>query len=374
MVANLSLYRLHTHSISPAHSSLCTIRFLASPINPADINMIQGTYGSKPNMTNDLSTKEPAAVPGNEGVAEVISAGSDATSSSGEQLKKGDWVIMKTPGFGTWRTYAQGPASAFVKISDEDRQGGITPVQAGTVSVNPCTAWGMLKGYGGAGRDEDLNDASIAAQRAPKQGEWFIQNGANSGVGRAAIQLAKAWGVHSINIIRSRPGDDEATQKLKDELKSLGADAVLTEEEAADKSFKKQVKELTGGSRLSLALNCVGGRSALNLAKVIDQGAYHITYGAMAKQPLTIPAGMLIFSDMRFTGFWVSRWSEAVPEKKREAVAEVLRLTREKKFADMPMQEVRWTAETTEDTLKQAAQGTLEGFRAGKSVFAFDHA
>jgi len=336
--------------------------------------MIQGTYGSKPNMTNELSTKEPAAVPGNEGLAEVLSAGSDAISSSGEQLKKGDWVIMKTPGFGTWRTHAQGPASAFVKISDEDRAGGITPVQAGTVSVNPCTAWAMLKGYGGAGRDEDLNDGSVAAQRAPKEGEWFIQNGANSGVGRAAVQLAKAWGIHSINIIRSRPGDEAATQKLKDELKTLGADAVFTDEEVADKSFRKQVKELTNGSRLSLALNCVGGRSGLNLAKVIDQGAYHVTYGAMSKQPLKIPAGMLIFSDMRFTGFWVSRWSEVAQAKKREAVAEVLRLTRENKFADVPLQEVRWMADTTEETLKEAAQGTLEGFRAGKSVFVFDHA
>lgn len=335
--------------------------------------MIQGTYGSKPKMSNDLGTAQPAAVPGNEGVAEVVSVGNAAIASGGEKLEKGDWVIMKSPGFGTWRTHAQGPASAFVKVRDEDRHGGITAVQAGTVSVNPCTAWSMLKGYAGATQSEDLNDISIAQTRAPKAGEWFIQNGANSGVGRAAIQLAKAWGIHSINIIRSRP-DELATQQLKDELKALGADAVLTEEEAAEKSFKHQVKELTGGKRLPLALNCVGGRSALNLAKVLDQSGYHVSYGAMAKQPNTVPAGMLIFSDLRFTGFWVSRWSDAAPQMKRQAVAEVLSLTRDGKFADMPVSEVKWSSTTKEDTLKEAAQGTLEGFRAGKSIFVYDHA
>ena len=32
----------------------------------------------------------------------------------------------------------------------------------------------------------------------------MIQNGANSGVGQAVIQLAAAWGINTINIIRDR--------------------------------------------------------------------------------------------------------------------------------------------------------------------------
>jgi trans-2-enoyl-CoA reductase len=34
--------------------------------------------------------------------------------------------------------------------------------------------------------------------------QWVIQNGANSAVGVAVIQLAKAWGVGTINLVRSR--------------------------------------------------------------------------------------------------------------------------------------------------------------------------
>ena len=32
----------------------------------------------------------------------------------------------------------------------------------------------------------------------------MIQNGANSGVGHAVIQLAAAWGFNTVNIVRDR--------------------------------------------------------------------------------------------------------------------------------------------------------------------------
>jgi len=272
---------------------------------------------------------------------------------------------MRGPGFGTWRTHAQGEASKFVKLEDEDRD-GISAVQAATVSVNPCTAYGMLKGWIGGGH----------GGRTLQEGEWFVQNGANSGVGRAAIQLGKAWGLRSINIVRARPGENgtQETEKLKGELKALGADEVLAEDEAAEKGFSARVKELTGAKDggVKLALNCVGGRSALNLAKVLAPVSHHVTYGAMAKQPLTIPAGMLIFKDIRFAGFWVSQWSEVEPEEKKKAIKEVLGLTRAGKFKDSPFNEIKWTWDTKEETLKDAAEGGIAGFRGGKGVFVFE--
>lgn len=46
-----------------------------------------------------------------------------------------------------------------------------------------------------------LNPASGGTH---KKKHWVIQNGANSAVGTAAIQLAKAWGVGTINLVRDR--------------------------------------------------------------------------------------------------------------------------------------------------------------------------
>jgi len=337
--------RLHGHSISPAHSNKVTIRFLASPINPADINQLQGVYPSKPTFTTDLGTPNPIAVGGNEGVAEVISAGSGVKT-----LAKGDWVIMRAPGFGTWRTHAQTTEEHLLKIEDKS---GINAIQAGTVSINPCTAYRMLKDF-----------ATL------KEGDWFIQNGANSGVGRAAIQLGKLWGFKSINVIRARP---EGSDALKQELQDLGADVVVTDEELQDRTFSERVKEWTNGGRekIRLGLNCVGGKPVNAMAKVLASEGHLVTYGAMSKQPVQLPTGLLIFKNIHFDGFWVSKWSERNYEDKKNTVKHVLDLTREGKFKDIPVQEVKWEWETKQDGLVDAVQGTLEGYRKGKGVFIF---
>lgn len=81
---------------------------------------------------------------------------------------------------------------------------------------------------------------------------------------------------------------------------------------------------------------------------------------------------MLIFKDLRFTGFWVSKWSDKHPDLKKQTVDDILRLTRAGKFRDIPVDECTWGWSTEEDTLRTAVQGTLGGFRAGKGVFKFE--
>ncbi|MBE7180502.1 MAG: 2-enoyl thioester reductase domain-containing protein [Terriglobus roseus] len=351
-----AILSLHAHSIAPAHGALLTLRFLAAPINPADINQLQGVYPSKPTFTTDMGTAAPLAVGGNEGVAEVIAVGADAAKAG---WQKGDWAIMRAPGFGTWRTHAQTTADRLLKLEPEWLRGGgedVTPVQAGTVSVNPCTAYRMLRGFA-----------------ALREGEWFVQNGANSGVGRAAVQLGRIWGYRSINVVRARE-TAEQTDALRRELQELGATVVVTEDEAQGKGFADRVKEATGGGRdnVRLALNCVGGKSATALAKVLSPEGAHVTYGAMARQPVQLPFALMVFKNIRFEGFWVSRWSEQNPDDKARAVAEVLAWTREGKFRDAPTDPVKWTWDTKQDELVKAVDGTLGGYRKGKGVFVFE--
>ncbi|KAI0467473.1 hypothetical protein F4859DRAFT_245753 [Xylaria cf. heliscus] len=343
--------KLHTHSISPSlPPSSLLLRTLASPINPADVNTIQGTYGAKPTFTSLIGTPQPAALPGNEGVFEIASSPPPSTG-----LAKGDWVIPAKTGFGTWRTHAVAPADAVIKIEKE----GLTPVQVGTASVNPCSAYRMLRDY---------------ATPPLREGDWFVQNGANSGVGRAAIQLGRIWGYRSINIIRARE-DAAATQALRDELTALGADHVVTEEEFQARGFRDAVAEWTrstgSGSGVRLGLNCVGGASAQTMAKMLGNSGTLVTYGGMARQPVALPTGLLIFKDLRFVGFWLSRWADADTAAKARTVREILDLVRQGKVRDTPVVEVPWNWDTEEEVLKEAVQGTLQGFRAGKGVFVF---
>ncbi|KAI1116720.1 hypothetical protein F5Y14DRAFT_448877 [Nemania sp. NC0429] len=351
--------KLHTYSISPdLPAGSVLLRTLAAPINPADVNTIQGTYGAKPTFSSLIGTGAPSAVGGNEGVFEVVSS-----SSSSSNLEKGDWVIPAKTGFGTWRTHAVAPADTLIKIDDKR---GITPVQAATVAVNPCSAYRLLRDH---------------VTPPLREGDWFIQNGANGGVGRAAIQLGRRWGYRSINIIRGREGSGEgdedgeaATRALADELRALGADHVVTEKEFLSRDFRARLAEWTrdtGGAGVRLGLNCVGGQSAQAVAASLGTGGTMVTYGGMSRRPVSLPTGLLIFKDVRFVGFWLSRWADANPDAKARTVAEILDLARAGAFREAPLAPVPWDWETPPETLSDAVQGTLQGFRAGKGVFVF---
>ena len=71
-------------------------------MNPADINTIQGKYPSKPPLP---------AVPGNEGVGEIIAVGPKT-----EKLAVGDKVVPNGVNKGTWRTHAIYKADEMFKV------------------------------------------------------------------------------------------------------------------------------------------------------------------------------------------------------------------------------------------------------------------
>ncbi|XP_051577554.1 enoyl-[acyl-carrier-protein] reductase, mitochondrial-like [Myxocyprinus asiaticus] len=250
----------------PHVSSECVlVKMLAAPINPSDLNMIQGTYAILPDLP---------AVGGNEGVGQVMEVGDKVKT-----LKVGDWVIPRDAGLGTWRTAAVLRADDLVTLPKD-----IPLLSAATLGVNPCTALRMLSDF------EEL-----------KPGDTVIQNAANSGVGQAVIQIAAAKGINTINVIRDRP----ELQQLSDRLRALGATHVITEESLRRPEMKALFKLCP---RPKLALNGVGGKSATELLRNLQSGGSMVTYGGMAKQPVTVPVSALIFKDVKIRGFWVTQW------------------------------------------------------------------
>jgi len=236
------------------------VRMVAAPINPADLNVIEGTYGDLPAL--------PATI-GNEGCGEIAALGPDVAN-----LRIGQKILPLV--FGTWARELVVSVSDVIPLPDS-----IDMHQATMLAVNPATAWRLLHDF---------------VELQP--GDWIVQNAANSGVGRAVIQLARNLGYRTLNVVR-RP-------ELLDELRALGADVVVTEE--AD--LRREARQLCVGELPKLALNAVGGASALNLANALAPGSPHVTIGAMGRQPLKIPNGLLIFKNLAFHGFWLRRWKE----------------------------------------------------------------
>ncbi|KAI8880460.1 NAD(P)-binding protein [Backusella circina FSU 941] len=329
--------KLHTYRLPALTPNTVQVEFLASPINPADINMIQGVYPIKPKFQT-LGTEE-LAVGGNEGVAKVIAVGSNVDS-----LKVGDEVVMAKAGHGTWRTHAEGPADDFQLLPKSN----VSLVQKATIAVNPCTAYRMLKDFVNL-----------------KKGDYVIQNGGNSAVGQAVIQIANAWGINTINVVRDRP----EIEKLRQELTDLGATHVVTDDKLGSFETRKSIKSWVDNSSLLLGLNCVGGKSATDMARYLGNNGQYVTYGAMSRAPLSLPASLLIFKNISFHGFWVSKWSDIHSKEERyEMFQDLIDLMSQGKLA-----EPKWTKLEFEDeeSLKRAADQGISGYATGKQVIVF---
>lgn len=48
-----------------------------------------------------------------------------------------------------------------------------------------------------------------------------------------------------------------------------------------------------------LALNCVGGKSALEIMRHLQNEGTVVTYGGMSREPVTVPTSALIFKDIK---------------------------------------------------------------------------
>ena len=127
-------------------------------------------------------------------------------------------------------------------------------------------------------------------------GDWVVQNAANSVVGRFVIAIARRKGWRTVNVVRR--------EELIPELRELGADVVVTDASP----LSKQIDRLTERGPVRLGLNAVGGRNGLEAAKSLAPGGTLVTYGGMAREPLPLSAGLQIFKDIRFLGFWISQW------------------------------------------------------------------
>ncbi|GAA5824083.1 hypothetical protein JCM3770_006058 [Rhodotorula araucariae] len=296
--------KAHRYRLPKLDKGQVRLRFELGAVNPADINVIQGVYPSKPQVRDDIGP-EPLSIMGNEGVATVEGFVDDGEVENA--LKVGDRVVMGAPQLGTWQSHANIPFRSLIPLPVS---APLSLRQAGTLAINPPTAWRMLSDFVPLNPEEGGAATSGEGKR-----QWVIQNGANSAVGTAVIQLAKAWGVGTISLVRNRPSIDE----LKSQLHALGADHVLTYDEflSRDNNTRHKIKEWVGkDGELRLALNCVGGKETAEMCKMLAVDGRLVTYGGMAKTALALPPSLFIFKKLVSTGFWLSNWVQTHPRER----------------------------------------------------------
>ena len=194
------------------------VRVKASAINPVDAK--QRTRGT-------WYPSEPPQILGIDGAGVIEEVGKAI-----KELKPGDEVFFAAGGMGK----SPGNNAEFNVIDGRfaaRKPSAVTFEEAAAVPCAAITAWESLFDHGGL-----------------EEGQKVLVHAGAGGVGHAAIQLAKAKGVHVCTTVSS----DEKARFVK----GLGADKVVR---YRDEDFVQEVLDWTDGAGVDVLLDLVGGET-----------------------------------------------------------------------------------------------------------------
>ncbi len=208
------------------------IKVEAFGLNYADVMARNGLYKAAPPMPSIL---------GYDVVGEVVEA-------AGEEGKKllGKRVVAMTR-FGGYAEYAKTDYRACAVVSDE-----MNPAQATALATQYCTAY-------------------HAAYECVQvfEGDRVLLHAAAGGVGTALTQLLKLRGCEVFGLTSS--------DKKLEYLRQNGVDHPINHSKG---DYVSEVFKRSGGQRMDVAFNSVGGSTFKKDQKVLDQGGRQVLYGA----------------------------------------------------------------------------------------------
>lgn len=243
----------------------------ASAMHIADIKLVQGI---------DALRRPLPVTPGFEGVGNVVETGPD----SGYEV--GDRVFLPL-GCGTF--------SEHVRVHRDDM--GMRRAPAGEAeqlvlsNINGATAWTLLEDFGDLG-----------------EGDWVLQDAANSNVGRYLIVLAAQRGIRTVNLVRR----EEVFQELKD----LGADVLILD----GPELPERMREATGGAEIRVGINAVAGQSVMRMAECLSDGGLIVSYGTLTDEPCQLDFWQMFLHDIRLCGMSTVRCLSTRSEEEIERV------------------------------------------------------
>jgi putative PIG3 family NAD(P)H quinone oxidoreductase len=233
------------------------VRVRATALNRADILQREGRYPPPPGA--------PADIPGLEFAGEVVECGSGATR----------WPV----GARVFGITGGGAHAEFVAI-DQDAVAGI-PYNVGWIEAAAIPEAFIT-----------AHDA-LMTQAALEAGETVLVHAVASGVGLAAVQLARAWGAIPFGTTRT-------AGKMAAARESGLEDGV-----AIAKDFEplvKKVAEWTAGRGIDITLDLVGGPYLAASARVAAPRGRIMIIGSLAGGTADFPLGIVLRSRLQLRG------------------------------------------------------------------------
>jgi mitochondrial enoyl-[acyl-carrier protein] reductase / trans-2-enoyl-CoA reductase len=275
--APLEVLALHDEPARPPGAGEVRIAIEAAPIHAGDLTNIAGGRLMYRRVRDSRSLQvELPQVPGIEGVGRIIAIGAGVSG-----LVAGQRVLLPRQ-CGSWRSELVADARSVIPLPDGD------PAQL-CLMVNAFTA------------ELALQDLAVL-----QPGDWFVQNGANSNVGRNLIRLARRRGVRTVNVVRRAD--------LVPELLASGADVVIVD----GPELAQRVREAVGAAALTIALDGIGGAASGRLAECLSDGGTLAHMGAVSGEPCCVPTWMLLYKRLRVIGYYAGFSLDARPLPERE--------------------------------------------------------
>jgi NADPH:quinone reductase len=280
------------------------IKVEAASLNRADLGLRKGTYRISPDAL--------PVVPGREFAGTVAKLGANVSEFSVDQR------VVAYPSLGGYAEYATANTSEARSIPD-----GVTSAQAAALPTVFLTAWFGLQ-----------TDGNL------KAGEWLLVQGGSSGVGTAAIQIAKHLGAK----VMTTTGTEEKARRLR----KLGADVTI---DVSENDFLPELMRVTNNRGVDVVLEMIGGEVYQKSLQALAPGGRLFSIGgAFGAIPETPPA---LTDGRKATRFSITNYLKVKPQDFKQ-LDEILKLVAEKKFQvvigkSFPLAETR------------AAQRYLEG-------------
>src|SRR5262245_16615423 len=258
------------------------IKVEAASLNRADLGLRKGTYRISPDAL--------PVIPGRE------FAGTVAKLGAGVNDYRIDQRVVGYPSLGGYAEYAVAKTSEVRPIPD-----GVTSTQAASLPTTSLTAWFGLR-----------TDGNL------ELGEWVLIQGGSSGVGIAAIQIAKHLGAKVI----ATSGAEVKCRKLR----MLGADVTI---DVSENDFVPEVMRVTNNRGVDVVLEMIGGEVYQKSLQVLAPGGRLFSIGG-AFGPVPDPPPVLT-EGRKATRFSITNYLKANPEDFKQLDV-ILKLVQEKKF------------------------------------------
>ncbi|OLZ64884.1 NADPH:quinone reductase [Streptomyces sp. IMTB 2501] len=223
------------------------VRWEALGLNRAEALFRAGTYYYQPTL--------PASRNGYEAAGEVEAVGAGVTA-----FAPGDRVLAAA----NFELSAHGVHAERSVLP----AGGLVPNPAGLDAVTGAALWlTYTTAYG-----------ALVERAGLVPGQRVLITGASSGVGTAAIQVARRAG--AVPIVTTR------AEGKRRQLLDLGAEHVIVSD---DEDVVKETRRLTDGKGADIVLDAIGGPGFAELGGAIVPDGTLVSYGWLDERPILLP-------------------------------------------------------------------------------------